>query len=105
MMESSDSHTSKDGLIRLTDAKKTYQMGNEQVHALDGVSISFESGSFWAIMGPSGSGKSTMLNILGGRPRGGLRESLCVERLEVGIRPVRVERPLEPTDQIGVKPL
>jgi putative ABC transport system ATP-binding protein len=65
MMESSNSHTSKDGLIRLTDAKKTYQMGNEQVHALDGVSISFESGSFWAIMGPSGSGKSTMLNILG----------------------------------------
>ena len=64
-MESSDLHKSKDRLIRLDDARKTYQMGNEQVHALDGVSISFESGSFWAIMGPSGSGKSTMLNILG----------------------------------------
>jgi putative ABC transport system ATP-binding protein len=64
-MESSKSHTSKDGLIRLVDARKTYQMGIEKVHALDGVSLSFESGSFWAIMGPSGSGKSTMLNIVG----------------------------------------
>jgi len=58
-------HTSEDGLIRLTDVMKTYQMGIEQVHALAGVSVSFEKGSFWAIMGPSGSGKSTMLNILG----------------------------------------
>ncbi len=64
-MESSNSHTSKDGLIQLNDAMKTYQMGNQQVHALAGVNVSFVSGSFWAIMGPSGSGKSTMLNILG----------------------------------------
>lgn len=40
-------------------------MGSEPVHALDGVSIGFAKGSFWAIMGPSGSGKSTMMNILG----------------------------------------
>ena len=64
-MQTDRSHTSNDALIRLTDVKKTYQMGNQQVHALDGVSLSFEKGSFWAIMGPSGSGKSTMLNILG----------------------------------------
>lgn len=52
-------------IIRLCQARKTYQMGQQQVHALAGVDISFERGSFWAIMGPSGSGKSTMMNILG----------------------------------------
>ena len=40
-------------------------MGAAEVHALDGVSVNFKKGSFWAIMGPSGSGKSTMLNLLG----------------------------------------
>jgi putative ABC transport system ATP-binding protein len=40
-------------------------MGSEPVRALDGVSMSFAKGSFWAIMGASGSGKSTMMNILG----------------------------------------
>lgn len=54
-----------DPMVRLKDVRKIYQMGSEQVHALDGVSIEFTQGSFWAIMGPSGSGKSTMLNLLG----------------------------------------
>ena len=40
-------------------------MGAERVHALDGVSMDFRAGSYWAIMGPSGSGKSTLLNLLG----------------------------------------
>lgn len=40
-------------------------MGEQQVHALRGVTASFAKGSFWAIMGASGSGKSTMLNLLG----------------------------------------
>jgi putative ABC transport system ATP-binding protein len=40
-------------------------MGAEEVKALDGISLSFEKGSFWAVMGASGSGKSTMMNILG----------------------------------------
>ena len=54
-----------DPIVRLEDVRKTYQMGSEEVHALAGVSIAFEPGSFWAVMGPSGSGKSTLLNLLG----------------------------------------
>ncbi|RJP30457.1 MAG: ABC transporter ATP-binding protein [Candidatus Omnitrophota bacterium] len=50
---------------QLENVHKTYQMGIQQVKALSGVSIAFEKGSFWAILGPSGSGKSTMLNLLG----------------------------------------
>ncbi|AGF78712.1 ABC-type antimicrobial peptide transport system, ATPase component [Desulfocapsa sulfexigens DSM 10523] len=49
----------------LKDIWKTYTMGAEKVHALAGVSLVFERGSFWAILGTSGSGKSTLLNLLG----------------------------------------
>jgi len=49
----------------LEDIWKTYTMGAEKVHALAGVSLVFERGSFWAILGTSGSGKSTLLNLLG----------------------------------------
>jgi len=52
-------------LIEIRDLRKTYDVGDEPVHALDGVSTTIESGEFVAIMGASGSGKSTMLNILG----------------------------------------
>ncbi len=52
-------------MIVLDDVHKTYPMGDQAVHALAGVTIRFDPGSFWAIMGPSGSGKSTMLNLLG----------------------------------------
>ncbi len=48
------------------DARKTYGIGDAAVHALDGVSITFEPGRFTAIMGPSGSGKSTLLHCLAG---------------------------------------
>jgi putative ABC transport system ATP-binding protein len=54
-----------DLVIELEDVYKVYRMGQQQVNALAGVSVSFSAGSFWAIMGPSGSGKSTMLNVLG----------------------------------------
>ena len=52
-------------LIEIKDLRKTYVIGGEPVHALDGVSLSVDEGEFVAIMGSSGSGKSTMLNILG----------------------------------------
>jgi putative ABC transport system ATP-binding protein len=63
-------------LVRFDDVRKVYQMGTAEVRALDGVSLRFRRGSFWAIMGPSGSGKSTLLNLLGclDRPSSGRYE-------------------------------
>jgi len=51
--------------VRFEALTKIYTMGEQEVHALRGVTASFAKGSFWAIMGASGSGKSTMLNLLG----------------------------------------
>jgi putative ABC transport system ATP-binding protein len=52
-------------LIRLEDVARTYVMGDVEVHALQGVTLTVEEGEFVAVMGASGSGKSTLMNVLG----------------------------------------
>jgi putative ABC transport system ATP-binding protein len=52
-------------MIELSHLEKSFQIGDQTVHALDDVSLTIETGEYVAVMGPSGSGKSTLMNILG----------------------------------------
>jgi putative ABC transport system ATP-binding protein len=52
-------------LIRTRELVKLYRMGDQEIHALDRVSVDIAKGEFVAVMGPSGSGKSTFMNVLG----------------------------------------
>ncbi len=52
-------------LIELREIEKTYDLGEVQVHALRGLTLSMEAGEYVALIGPSGSGKSTLMNTLG----------------------------------------
>ncbi|MGK2859519.1 MAG: ABC transporter ATP-binding protein [Thermoanaerobaculia bacterium] len=54
-----------DHLIEMVDLRRTYEIGVEKIHALDGIDLVLERGEYVAIMGPSGSGKSTLMNIIG----------------------------------------
>ena len=54
-----------DPVVSLIDLTRSFQLGDTEVHALQGVSVSVDRGEFVAIMGSSGSGKSTMMNIIG----------------------------------------
>jgi putative ABC transport system ATP-binding protein len=60
-------------VIRLTGAYRTYEMGDQVIHALNSVNVSIERNEYVAIVGASGSGKSTMMNIIG-----------CLDRLTQG---------------------
>ncbi len=52
-------------LIDIREITKVYEMGEEKVHALSGVTLAVDRGEYVAIMGPSGSGKSTLMNLIG----------------------------------------
>jgi putative ABC transport system ATP-binding protein len=52
-------------VAKLTDVKRTYKIGEVETHALQGVSLTIESGEFTALVGPSGSGKTTLLQLIG----------------------------------------
>lgn len=63
-------------VIKMKNVSRTYQMGEEEVHALRGISFEVQQGEFLSIMGPSGSGKSTCMNMIGclDKPSGGIVE-------------------------------
>ena len=52
-------------LISIEGLRKTYHIGTQQVHALDGLDLGIDVNEYVALMGPSGSGKSTLMNVLG----------------------------------------
>src|SRR5258706_16412054 len=52
-------------IIRTWDLRKTYTMGDQEIHAVSGIDIEIRKGEYVAIMGPSGSGKSTLMNLIG----------------------------------------
>ena len=52
-------------ILEFEGVRKTYRVGDQEIHALDGIDLRIEEGEFVAIIGPSGSGKSTLMHLLG----------------------------------------
>ncbi len=73
-------------LIEIVDLTKVYKMGEMEVHALRGVSLSIQPGEYVAIVGTSGSGKSTLMNMIGllDQPTGGIYRVRGTESQKLG---------------------
>ena len=54
-----------ESLIKITNIKRNFSLGNETVYVLKGIDLEIKTGEYVALMGPSGSGKSTLMNLLG----------------------------------------
>src|SRR5262247_4418708 len=64
-MNGSQQEKSREAMIKTENLWKTYVMGEEEIHALRGVSFEIKRNEYVAIIGPSGSGKSTLMNLIG----------------------------------------
>ena len=65
MLGSKLKHDAPPALLQARNLRKTYHVGDQVVHALDGLDLDIQANEYVALMGPSGSGKSTLMNMLG----------------------------------------
>ena len=81
--EAQSAESNDDFIIQVHDVWKTYRMGDQEVHALRGVSLDVIRGEYLSIMGPSGSGKTTLFNMVGALDRPS-RGNVSVNGVEMG---------------------